>query len=386
MASRRTQTQLVQVVDPGTDLAADTDTQVDQDQGLTAEHPLEPWDGYENIFWESEAGPTYKVLIRRLEPDVWPHPVNGRDVNVKGPLGYLPPGCNADWIFKNHGGGLFQLHGMDSGRLLKGKTRRLYLPGAPLVRDPNIDTAAHPGEPGPAAHTAPATFQMVNGVPVASTPEAASNYLQQALAYKKLLEQDSSTMTTELLRMLLQVVTRERQQADPTQQMLNTLEIMERMRDMAGDNGGSPLLGVLGKVAEAIGRNPRPAGPVPGRVLTTPKPVGELPKPTEEAEQVAAQPSFYDIAEEAVEQIVTHFLCVPQTPPAEVAEMLALVVPIAPNQRLAALGPWKRQLLNLGKTRVAQNTEEQSGLVAAWPDYYTQVFDAFCNPPGEAGT
>lgn len=344
---------------------------------------VEPWDGYENIFWQSEGEPDHYVTIRRLDPETWPHPANGRDVPVRGPLGRLPVGCNCEWIQANHGGGRFQLHAVDkeTNRFIRGMVRTLYIPGAPLVRDPNTEALIPAGRATAPAQPAAPAFTNVGDQVIATTPDAWAGYIHQALATKKLLDggEATSNLTGTLLQLLVAVLTKERQAADPFEQMLKMMELQERLRDAGGGNGESPFLNVIGKVADVASRmvqtkapayRPAPAAPaLPGQ------PTAQLPQPEQpDGDNVFSQGGVNAAAREAVELIVGHYLA--STDPVEVAEMLEMVVRIPKPTRAALLLPFKRQLMNVGKGMLMQQLEEPNQ-ADQWAEYFYQVFGLF---------
>lgn len=345
---------------------------------------LEPWDGYENIYWQSEQEPDYFVTLRRLEPETWPHPVHGRDVIVKGPLGVLPFKANAEFVKAQHGGGRFQLHAVDkaSGKYIKGMVRTLFIPMVPRIVDPNLAPPTPANGAQPAAPAAPPqlNLQTLGDQVLANSPQEWHAYINQALATKKLLEgNDSSGLVPELLKLLVTVMTTQRREADPIAQMIQLMELQERLRDSTPGTGDNPWVGALGKVAEAVGRMAaRPAAQLPGRpaARTLPAPAAAAPAEPVAAEGDEMGAGWSDRARECVEQMVTHYLCVPQTPPAETAELLELLAPIPLAMRATALGPWRSKLHTLGKGMVAQDAPEPE-LVAGWTEYFNQVFDLF---------
>lgn len=366
--------------------AEPADTDLDETQELAAPAPsteLEPWDGQEDIYWETERGPTYRVLIRRMEPETWPHPVNGRDVNVKGALGELPPGAKGEWVYRTHGGGKFQVCAIENGAYLKGKVRRLFIPGAPLVRDPNLEKANQPGIADPNRPLVADQFQQVGDTVVASTPSAWNNYIQQALATKQLLGNGDSQLVQTLLTALIGVLSKERRESDPTEQMIKTLELVERFKEL-GNGGGNenPLYSMLGKVVDVMGRQRQPVQVRPSSAqiqAAAAAPALPSPNTSSEPEQVDSL-NFMEMAHQAVDSIVTNFFA--ETPPGDVASMLELVVPIPAPNRAGTLGPWKRQLFNLGRTQVLQQLDGQADpeALGKWLQYFDQVWETFVNP------
>lgn len=347
----------------------------------------EPWDGQANIFWETEAGPDYRVLLRRTRPHTWPHPVNGEQVNVRGPLGTLPPGGNAEWVYKNHGGGDFIVTAFQGNMICL--TRRLNIPGAPLVRDPNM-----PGSPAVAPGAPVATRTVtVEGmdVPVTGNIEHTKQFLLEIMAYKAALREQ--TPDHELTGLLLRHVLEAKQQNTPTGQLSETLGLVNQVKELfpSHDGGGDaapwwlPLAGRFLEVLPQLNkgkpniRMPKPQLPSPTAAIAT------EPKPhMEESETMPSLVDWQTVLTDAMGHIVSHFTNEPPTPAHRVANLLDLVAPIPVDKRHLLL-PLKEQLADYGMSALSDAFADEPQKRASWEPYFYEVFELFTDPNRQAG-
>lgn len=350
-----------------------------------------PWDGQENIFWETEPGANYKVLIRRTKPETWPHPLNGLPVGVRGPLGELPPNATAEWVFANHGGGDFIVSAYTDSYITK--TRRLHIPGAPLVRDPNTQggPAGQPGiAPAPASMARTVTVDGID-VPISGSMEQTKQDLLQIMAWKAALRE--STPDHELTSVLLRAVLDQKANNTPMGQLQETLGVFNQVKEMMPNEtaaaGGSdpwwlPLAGRFLEVLPHLNKG-KPAVTVPKPQLPAPAgqpapPSIDAPNPTmEDPGTMPQQLDWQAVLTEAMGHIISHFQSEPATPENRVADLLDLVAPIPVDKRVQ-LVPLKQRLQDYGHSALAEPFADDPAKLAAWPGYFSAVFDLFTDP------
>lgn len=347
----------------------------------------EPWDGHEDIFWETERGENYRVLIRRTNPHAWPHPVHGTMVNVRGPLGELPPHATAAWVYTNHGGGDFIISAFTDARI--SMTRRLYIPGAPLVRDPN--TPAGAGErSGISATPAPVAGVTVEDLPVTGDLTRDVAMLKNVMMFKAALRE--SNTENELTGVLLRAVLDQKVQASPMGQLEDTLRLFNQVKEMmpaetTGGDGQPWWLPLAGKFLEALPNLPKgqpnvpPLKPLlPAPAVATAQPTQLPPQPTMEETEPMPQPlDWQAVLTEAMGHILSHFQSEPPTPENRVADLLDLVAAMPVDKRVQMI-PLKQRLQDYGHSALAEPYQDDPAKLAAWPGYFGTVFDLWTDP------
>ena len=357
----------------------------------------EPWDGQENIFWETEPGPNYRVLIRRVRPESWPHPVHGLQVGVRGPLGELPHLATAEWVYANHGGGDFVVTAFTENRT--SMTRRLHIPGAPLVRDPNVQ-GGPTGQPGVAPAPAPmARTVQVEGIDVPLTGDIGRTKqdLLEIMAWKAALRE--STPDHELTGVLLRAVLDQKANNTPMGQLEETLGVFSKVKDMlpaeSGGGGAEPWwLPLAGRFLEILPKldkgkpaavPPRPQLVAPGQPTPPAIDAAQPPTPGEEPEPMAPQVMDWQaVLTDAMGHIISHFQSEPPTPENRVADLLDMVAPI-PQDKRVHLVPLKQRLSDYGKSALVEPFADDPAKLAAWEPYFETVFDLFTDPARPVG-